>query len=273
MTTHSGNGSRDPTPVEKAAELIAATRLERRRLDGLPEEVRPATEADAYAVQDALHRRLETTPWGRRVGYKIGCTTPVMQEFLGIHNPCAGGVFAPSTYYIAATVPFDSYLHAGVECEVVAYIGEDLPPGSAPHDMDSVAGSVAALFAGIEIVDDRWEDYGAVDTPSLIADDFFHAGCVVSQPVGQWDGLRLDGLPGRMKVNGEVVGEGSSGDILGHPFEALAWLANSLAERDRYLRRDEIVMLGSVVETQWMSRGDEVEVEIEGLGGALVKFE
>jgi hypothetical protein len=32
-------------------------------------------------------------------------------------------------------------------------------------------------------------------------------------------------------------------------------------------------MLGSVVETQWVIPGDEIEIEIEGISGALVKFE
>jgi 2-oxo-3-hexenedioate decarboxylase/2-keto-4-pentenoate hydratase len=75
-----------------------------------------------------------------------------------------------------------------------------------------------------------------------------------------------------MIINGKQVGKGTTGDILGHPYTALAWLANSLAERGKHLRSGEIVMLGSVVETQWVVRGDEVAIDIEGVGGALVKF-
>ena len=31
-------------------------------------------------------------------------------------------------------------------------------------------------------------------------------------------------------------------------------------------------MLGSIVETHWVKRNDEIAVEIDGIGGALVKF-
>ena len=55
-------------------------------------------------------------------------------------------------------------------------------------------------------------------------------------------------------------------------YEALAWLANSLAARDKHLRAGEVVMLGSVVETHWVMPNDEVQIDIEGVGGALVKF-
>ena len=54
--------------------------------------------------------------------------------------------------------------------------------------------------------------------------------------------------------------------ILGHPFEALAWLANSRAARGLSLRRGAFVFLGSLVETKWLNPGDSVRIEIESLG-------
>ena len=79
----------------EAAELLCAARLRRARFAGLPDGLRPKGEAEAYAIQDALHVRLDAAGRGPLAGYKIGCTTPVMQRFLGIDNPCAGGVLAP----------------------------------------------------------------------------------------------------------------------------------------------------------------------------------
>ena len=76
-----------------------------------------------------------------------------------------------------------------------------------------------------------------------------------------------------MTVNGAEVGEGRGRDILGHPLEALTWLANLKAREGGGLATGEIVMLGSVVETKWLMRGDRVEVEIESLGRASVVFE
>jgi 2-keto-4-pentenoate hydratase len=75
-----------------------------------------------------------------------------------------------------------------------------------------------------------------------------------------------------MAINGVEVGTGRGADILGHPLAALAWLANALAGRGRYLNAGEFVLLGSVVETRWVEPGDLVEIEIEGLGTALAEF-
>ena len=51
---------------------------------------------------------------------------------------------------------------------------------------DSVAPSVAACMAAIELVDDRYADYRSLGTPTLIADDFFHVGCVLAPEVTEW---------------------------------------------------------------------------------------
>jgi 2-oxo-3-hexenedioate decarboxylase/2-keto-4-pentenoate hydratase len=127
-------------------------------------------------------------------------------------------------------------------------------------------------MAAIEVVDDRYEDYRTLDVPTLIADDFFNAACVLGAPVAAWRDLDLASLRGRMRINGAEVGTGRGGDILGHPLEALAWLANALVARGRCLEAGEIVLLGSVVETRWVAAGDRVDVTIEGLGSARARF-
>ena len=60
---------------------------------------------------------------------------------------------------------------------------------------------------------------------------------------------------------------------MGHPFAALAWLANNLAQRGQAIKAGQFVFTGSVVETKWVNRGDRVEMEIEGLGGVEAVFE
>jgi 2-oxo-3-hexenedioate decarboxylase/2-keto-4-pentenoate hydratase len=74
-------------------------------------------------------------------------------------------------------------------------------------------------------------------------------------------------------INGVEVGRGRGADVMGHPFEALAWLANSLARRGKSLQAGEFVFTGSVVETKWLQRGDRVVMEIERLGKVEAVFE
>jgi 2-keto-4-pentenoate hydratase len=258
--------------IDEAADLLAKARLDRARFAGLPDGRRPVDEAEAYAIQDALHARLAAAGRGPLVGYKIGCTTAVMQRFLGIDNPCAGGVLAPGVQQQDGRFRHADFLRVGVECEVAVRLRCDLPPEQAPYDRHQVEEAVAACMAAIEVVDDRYQDYRALDPLTLVADDFFHAGCVLGEPVDGWRGLDLPALTGRMTINGGAIGSGRGGDVLGHPLAALAWLANLGAAHDRPLRGGAFVLLGSVVETRWLAKGDRVEIAIEGLGGASATF-
>jgi 2-keto-4-pentenoate hydratase len=259
--------------IHRTARTIADYRLTRRPLPALDAAVRPADEAAAYEVQAALHEVLTAAGLGAVDGHKIGCTTPVMQAFLRIPNPCAGGVFASTVRQTPARLNHADFLHVGVECEIVVRLDRDLPPAGAPFDRDAVGQAVGACMAGMEIVDDRYVDYKSLDTPTLIADDFFDAGCVLGQPIQDWRRLDLTALTGVTRINGAEVGRGRSQDVMGHPFEALAWLANSLARRGLGLRAGEFVFTGSVVETKWVSRGDRVVMTIDGLGTVEAVFD
>jgi 2-keto-4-pentenoate hydratase len=261
-----------PWAIARAADLLSTARLERQRFGGLPEDCRPADIAAAYAVQDALHARLEATGRGVVAGHKIGCTTPVMQQFLGIEHPCVGGVLAPTVRHERGTFRHGDFLHVGVECEIAVRLARDLPAAGAPYSCARVGAAIGACMASIEVVDDRYEDYRSLDTPTLVADDFFNAACVLGAPAEAWRELDLGAIRGRMTINGAEVGAGQGGDILGHPLEALAWLANALAARGRHLEAGTFVLLGSVVQTRWVDAGDLVEVEIEGLGRASARF-
>ncbi len=262
-----------PDQVDDAARRLSAGRLQGAVLGALPESCRPTNEVQAYAVQDRLHQRLTAAGLGEVAGHKIGCTTKVMQTFLGIGNPCAGAVFAPTARDRDGRFRHANFRRVGVECEIAVRLGRDLTPAEAPFTADSVADAVAAMMAAIEVVDDRYDDYGALGAPTLIADDFFDAGCVLGAPVGDWRALDLPSAAGSMTINGTEVGRGHGGDIMGHPLAALAWLADSFAGRGKSLGAGEFVLLGSVVETKWVAAGDAVAIEIEGLGQARARFE
>ena len=259
----------NPVEIQEAAALLATARRCRLRVGVLPGTLRPRDEAQAYAIQFAAHERLAAEQ-GPRAGWKIGCTTPVMQQVVGVASPCAGGMFARSVLASPARLPLASMFRAGVECEIAVRLASDIPLG--PHDRDSVAPHVGAVMAAMEVVDDRYVDYRKLDAPALIADDFFHVACVHGPEVADWRRLDLTALSGRTLLGGVEQGRGRGADVLGHPLEALAWLAGRLAEYGRGLRAGEIVMLGSLVGTRWVDRPIRAEVEVEGLGRAVCDF-
>ena len=262
-----------PEAVERAARIIADNRRGRIRLQHLPERSRPQTIDDAYTVQARMNARLTASGLGETVGWKIGCTTPVMQEYMNIHECAYGAVFQPTVYRNHVKLRHADYVEPGVEAEIAVELCADLPADGRPWTRDSVADAVGAAMASIELVDARYADFRSFDTPTLVTDNFFNAALVLGDPVTDWRSLDLGAVTGRMRINGAVVGEGPGSLIMGHPFEALAWLANRVADFGHHLRAGEYVTLGSVVATHWIQRCDLVEVDVDGLGKASIQFD
>lgn len=254
----------DAERLEAAAGFLTALRRGATAVDGLPERLAPADLPAAYTLQDRLNARLRDAGLGPLAGHKIGCTTAVMQDYLGISHPCAGALFASTIAGGEGRWSRSRLARPGVECEIAVEISRDVtdPAAATP---EAIAAHVGRSRASIELVDDRWRDFAAVGTPTLIADNFFNAGCVLGPPV-DLQPERLDALEGEMRVNGRSVGAGRGADILGHPLCALAWLARHRIESGAPLRTGEVVSLGSMVQTVWLEAGDRVEITVAELG-------
>jgi 2-keto-4-pentenoate hydratase len=254
-----------------AAQAIASARRSHTPLSVLPGEITPQDEAEGYLVQRALHDLLLPQS-GAIAGYKIGCTSPVMQEYLGIPHPCSGGVFERGIHDSGVSLRADDFVRVGIECEIAMRLARDLAPSEGPFTAEWVAEAVAAYHPAIEIVDDRYVNWETLGAPTLIADDFFAAACVLGEVIARSAAPDLLKVVGRAIVNGTVVAQGSGADVLGHPHNALAWLANHLSTDGRGLHKGQIVLTGSLVKTVWLKAGDRVAIELDGLGRVEAAF-
>jgi 2-keto-4-pentenoate hydratase len=262
----------DLTAINQAATEIAENRLNRTKLDSLPEAYRPQDLDDAYAVQERHNVILGERGLGTLVGYKIGCTTPVMQAYMNIHEPSYGEVFDSTVHHNHADLVFADFVNPGVETEIAVTLSADMPAEGGPYTKDSVRDAVGAVMISIELVEARYRDYRELDTPTMVADNFFNATVILGDPVTDWHGIDLAAAEGTILLNGELLGTGLGSLIMGHPLEALAWLANRLAERGRHLEAGEFVTLGSVIPTHWVSQGDRIDHSIPGLGAVSISF-
>lgn len=263
----------DPDRIARAARHYYEIHKDKRPLPPTPPEVDSASLDEAYAMQEAL-QALFVPERGAIAGYKIAITTPVMQQLMGIDQPCAGAIFASMVHRSPAVLRRDDYGRIAVECELAVRLGADLPKRSTPYGRADMAEAVEAVMPAIELIEDHGCDrYKEVGARGLIANNAWNAGCVLGPDLSDWRGLDLAAITGTMAINGTEIGRGRGGDVMGgHPFHALAWVANTQAGRGRPLRRGMIVLTGSVVATQWPKQGDTVTVGFAGLGEASARF-
>ena len=279
--------------VARCAAVLARCRVGRELVrESSVANVAPLTVAEAYDVQRQVHANLGGTAASEVVGSKVGCTTGVMQEYLNMPHPCAGGIYdtnlwrtrrvLPNAANQGRTVyqPHDIQRNRwaaplGLECEIAVVLKAQLGPG--PVSFEEAAAAVGSVHAAVELVEARYEDYEKQRPSQLcwLADDFFHAGSVLGPPMHVYEGDTHTGkgttfdprwlhlLRGTMLVDDRQVGTGSGADIIdGHPLKALVWLASSAEAAPNGLPAGWIVSLGSVCRTHWL-QPTESQVRVE----------
>jgi 2-keto-4-pentenoate hydratase len=259
------------TPADRAeaARWISSRRIAGASLADIPANLRPADQDEGYAVAALVRERLSAAGRGMLVGWKVGATTPAMQKLLSVPGPCAGAMLSHGRFVSPARVRAQHYVKIGIECEVAVRLARPLGAGATRTDAEAAIG---ALHPAMEIVDNRYGDFAAMGPPTLIADDFFHAGFVLGPEVSGWQQLDLAGATGITRANGVEVQRGKGSDVLGHPFESLVWLANRLGARGERLEPGQIVMTGSLPLPYWAKGGERVQISIDGLGTAEVSL-
>ena len=255
-----------PETIDATARACFDEHRARTRYHPLAAAVRAAPLDDAYRIQDALHRLLAEAGGGEIAGWKIALTSKAMQQMTGVDQPAAGAIFSKVVLPSPARVDIAAYHHLGIEFEVAVRLADDLPASGSPWTRATVAGRVDACMPAFELVEDGNADYKTLDAFTLVAQNAWNGGVVLGSPVTGWRGVDLESSVTRCWVNDAPSGQGKTGDALGHPFEAVAWLANLLNRRGHMLHRGMIVMTGSSITTKFPAPGDRVRFAIDGLG-------
>ncbi|HEY0835905.1 MAG TPA: fumarylacetoacetate hydrolase family protein [Azospirillum sp.] len=246
--------------AERAAALLIAARTGD-RLRELPEDCRPRTAEEAYAIQDLVLART-----GPANAWKVGAKTPEGE-------PACAPMPVPTVHPSPATLPSDAFGVRLIEAEIAYRFGRALPPRPQPYTADEVLAAVDAVLPGIEVVDGRFQDRNAVDALSILADNITSGAYVTGAPVFDWRRIEPARQGVQLRVNGAIVVDTVGGNPAGGDLtRLLVWAANALSMRGHGLKPGDIVTTGSCTGMTPAGPGDAVEAEFPGLGTVSLRF-
>jgi 2-keto-4-pentenoate hydratase len=206
--------------------------------------------AEAEAFQAAAARSLGGVP----CGYKIGATSVEVQRLLGFREPMSAPIITEHVLPSGSTFPIPGGL-LGVECEFGFVMDRDFPIPTEPSDMTALRSAVAECFVSLELVGRRLIDDVPFNEVSSIADFGLDVAVIRGQPIPDWERCDLAAMPVRAVVDEITVAQGTGALVLGHPLNALEWLARSLRLRGSSLQRGEIIMTGTCTGISKVSAG------------------
>lgn len=228
----------------------------------LRDGLQPTDAEAAYAIQ-SINTSLWSTHGRRIVGRKVGLTAKAVQAQLGVDQPDFGVLFDDMAIDDGGNLSRSKVLQPKAEAEVALVMAQDLSSSNASiHDV--IAATAYALPA-IEIVDSRIADW-KITFADTVADNGSSAFYVLGRTPQRLIGLDLKTCGMVLEVNGRVVSLGVGAACLGHPLNAAAWLARTLAGRGEGLKAGDIVLTGALGPMVPLTLGDVVRAEIAGLG-------
>jgi len=220
----------------------------------------------AYKVQQ-LTVASKVAAGDQIIGTKLGLTSAAKQARMGINSPLTAVLLKSYILIGDVPVPLDKLIQPRVEPEIVFVMGKKLqgPGVTAATALDAVE----SVYAGFEVIDSRFIDYSFA-LPDVVADNASSAYFVVGgKAVNPRDlDLALEAVV--VTVNGATVATATGAAVQGHPAEALALAANSLAERGLCIEAGEIVLTGGLTDAIPVSEGDQISAEFTTLGSLFV---
>lgn len=260
------------TDTQRASDILWAAWQAGAVLDALPDDCRPATADQAFAVQ-ALAESRSSQPL---FGWKIAATSIGGQQHIGVSGPLAGRLLHERVVASGATLSLAGNRMVVAEPEFAFRLARDLPARSTPYEMGEVLAAVAALHPAIEVPDSRYADFVRAGEAQLIADNACAHQFVIG-PAAPDDWRAIDLV--RHAVHAQVYGSersysrGGSGEaVLGDPRLALTWLANELPRRGLQLRAGQVVTTGTCMKPLEITADDAVTVNFGALGMVAVRF-
>lgn len=246
---------------ELAGELVKAEN-ERIPIQPITEMYPEITTDDAYKIQLKVIK-IKEERGEKVVGKKIGLTSKQMQELLGVYEPDYGHIMDVMMCFEEDSIDTSQLIQPKVEAEIAFILNESLEgPGVT---VAKVLKATKGVIPAIEVIDSRIKDW-KIKIQDTVADNASIGRVVLGgriTPVENLD-LRLVGMV--FKKNGKIISTSAGAAVLGNPAQAVAWLANKLADYGVKLEAGEIILSGSLIPAVDVKPGDYVEAEFNGLG-------
>ncbi|WP_417277728.1 2-oxo-hept-4-ene-1,7-dioate hydratase [Celeribacter sp.] len=260
--------------IDAAATALLSAEETREQIGLLSLKHPEITLDDAYAIQSA--QMAQKLAQGREIiGWKIGLTSKVMQDALGISTPDSGVIYDDMDFADGCTVPADRFIQPRIEAEIAFVMKAPLEGKVTREDVLAATDFVAPA---IEILDTRIlrADPETGKTRVIfdtVSDNAANGGIVLGPQKHAPEAFDLRWVGAILTKNDEVVSTGLGAAVLNDPVMGIVWLSERMGQYGQRIEAGQVVLAGSFIAPIECPSGTKIEADYGPFGSVSVNFE
>jgi 2-keto-4-pentenoate hydratase len=226
--------------------------------------------AERFSLEEAYdaQRRIFEMRGDGLIGWKLGATTEIAQERMGLSSPVAGRLAAADVLQTGEDVEAPpGALYA--EAELALMLRSDLPPRDQAYDSTEIAAAIGPVYSAIEMCTSRYAD-DEVEAPALVADNAFAYRLVLGRMLALGWNAKFAATPVALDFGEGRCVQGSTAAVMGDPLKAVVWLANWLSSQGDWLKHGQVIATGSCTGISEVHPGETVRASFGAVEGAAV---
>lgn len=263
-----------PDQIAAAADDLLKAEATRRQIGLLSQRHPQMGLDDAYAIQTA--QMAQKLGQGRQIiGWKIGLTSKVMQEALGITTPDSGVLYDDMAFASGGHVPSGRFIQPRIEAEI-AFVLKDVLSGTVTREQ--VLAATDFVTPALEILDTRIVRRDAatgaartiVDT---VSDNAANAGIVMGSQRHAPEAFDLRWVGAIVAKDDEVVATGLGAAVLNDPVMGIVWLAARMGHYGQAMQPGQVILSGSFIAPIECPSGTRIAADYGTFGRVEIGFE
>ncbi|MBN9025129.1 MAG: fumarylacetoacetate hydrolase family protein [Rhizobiales bacterium] len=203
-------------------------------------------------------------------GYALVGANPACRRNLGLERPIFGPIADSAHGPDRGLFPLPKGI-LGAQCELVFRLGRVFPADGEAIDRAAAADAIVAVQPAIGLLGRRTIHPPRNDLGAL-ADFALHVFTLCGPHAAAPDLAALGRVPVVARIDGQEVARATAAATLGHPLDAVAWLAGELAAQGERLNAGDLVATGACTPILQVLPGQHLEADFGPLGQARAGF-